>query len=119
MMLCILCSDGGERRNEGGQILFIEFCDWAIKKQLGSQADAGVATPRAKGGEAGNPRRVSPVPTQMKTPSSSARSTMPRSAPRDRPTRATPCAVSKSQENICGVIEKHSDYRCCDVFCWD
>ena len=29
-----------ERRNKGGQILFIEFCDWAIKqKQLKSQDD--------------------------------------------------------------------------------
>ena len=29
-----------ERRNKGGQILFIEFCDWAIKqKQLSSGQD--------------------------------------------------------------------------------
>ena len=37
-------SNGAERRNEGGQILFIEFCDWAIKKQLG--IDAAASAPK-------------------------------------------------------------------------
>jgi hypothetical protein len=95
-------------RNEGGQILFIEFCDWAIRKQLGSQDDGGVAAPRAKGGEAGH---VLPVAQEAITPRAAARSTRPRSAARDRPTRATPSAASKSQE-YGGIIEKHSDYRC-------
>ena len=34
----------GEHRNQGGQILFIEFCDWAVKqKQLKSQDDGCTA----------------------------------------------------------------------------
>jgi hypothetical protein len=35
---------GAEHRNEGGQILFIEFCDWAIKKQLGIHSDPALST---------------------------------------------------------------------------
>ena len=100
-------SNGAERRNEGGQILFIEFCDWAIKKQLGKQEDGGVAAPHSKGGGAGQGLATAP---EAVTPSAAARSTRPRSATRDRPARATPLAVSKSQE-YGGIIEKHSDYR--------
>ena len=102
-------SDAAEHRNEGGQILFVEFCDWAIKKQLCTQECGSVP---AKVGEAGHVLSASPGAV---TPSAAARSTRPRSAVRDRPTRATPLAVSKSQESG-GIIEKHSDYRCVFVF---
>jgi hypothetical protein len=105
--VCLYRSDGAEHRNEGGQILFIEFCDWAIKKQLGSQDDGVAAAPHAKGGEALHGR---PASQEAVTPSAAARSSRPRSAARDRPTRATPNAASKPQE-YCGIIEKHSDYR--------
>ena len=108
---CRLRPDCVEHRNGGGQILFIEFCDWAIKKQLGNQEDGSAAAPRAKGGEAGQGLSAAP---EAVTPSAAARSTRPRSATRDRPARATPLAVSKSQE-YGGIIEKHSDYRCGDV----
>ncbi len=109
---CRLRSDCEEHRNGGGQILFIEFCDWAIKKQLGSQDDGGALDPQAKpeGGEAGHVQ-VRPAAQEAVTPSAAGRSSRPRSAARDRPTRATPSAVSKSKE-YCGIIEKHSDYRC-------
>ena len=106
---CRLRPDCVEHRNGGGQILFIEFCDWAIKKQLGSQDDGGAASPCAKGGEAGHVQ-VRPAAQEAVTPSAAGRSSRPRSAARDRPTRATPSAVSKSKE-YCGIIEKHSDYR--------
>ena len=105
---CRLGPDGVEHRNGGGQILFIEFCDWAIKTQLCSQDFGGAASPGAKGVEAGH---VRPAAQEAVTPSAAGRSSRPRSAARDRPTRATPSAVSKSQE-YGGTIEKHSDYRC-------
>ena len=44
-----------EHRNKGGQILFIEFCDWAIKqKQLNSQGDGDMQGDGVGGDVAGH-----------------------------------------------------------------
>ena len=45
-----MCVCVTERRNKGGQVLFIEFCDWAIKqKQLSSGQDDGCTDAAARG----------------------------------------------------------------------
>ena len=55
-----------EHRNKGGQILFIEFCEWAIKqKRLSSQDDDCTdSAPKAVGGGGAAGRGAVPSATR-------------------------------------------------------
>ncbi len=83
--------DLADHRNEGGQILFIEFCDWAIKKKSDLE---NIQAKKEKGKK--NPQLVASTANKISGKSAS------RNLPKLR-------VKSSAQDHN---IEKHSDYRC-------
>ncbi len=82
--------DSSDYRNDGGLILFIEFCDWAIQKKVDSGA---IQTTKAKGIEFAQKRTGKANTTAGK--------------PDSHHLHEIHLKSSEKNQNI----EKHSDYR--------
>lgn len=92
-------------RDHGGQILFVEFCDWAIKKHLLTDDDGRETGSIAAGGEGYRP-------VEEMLPGSMAHASEKRKATAAAPGQRAPAAASSHAAVASRPVESGAGTRC-------